>query len=259
MTKVVFACKSNSCRSQMAEGWAREWIRKRREDVNSEIEKDPSDTFYGVEGESKSVIIDLDNFPDDTKRRRANLNKVTVVSAALDSLSVFEQTTINDDFSKNQMQRKCVKQKAVAALAGDGIDISHFFPKTVDEIFTLLYDYSVDNKISPDSSDSSEEEKKRSLSRVNEFPSSFEVNNPSHNIQKNDDIKSKIIDKLIILCSCGDEMKKILVSHSKNVEEWEIDAPTAAANAGEGEEAYFRVSHEIRDKVNFLMENLVGR
>ena len=59
MTKVVFACKSNSCRSQMAEGWAREWIRKRREDVNNEIEKDPSDTFYGVEGESKSVIIEF--------------------------------------------------------------------------------------------------------------------------------------------------------------------------------------------------------
>ena len=30
MTAVVFACKSNSCRSQMAEGWAKEWIKSER-------------------------------------------------------------------------------------------------------------------------------------------------------------------------------------------------------------------------------------
>ena len=34
MKTIVFACKSNTCRSQMAEGWAREWIRERPE-INS--------------------------------------------------------------------------------------------------------------------------------------------------------------------------------------------------------------------------------
>eukprot|EP01083_Nonionella_stella_P000429 1231_1 len=29
-TTVVFACKSNSCRSQMAEGWAKQWIKEER-------------------------------------------------------------------------------------------------------------------------------------------------------------------------------------------------------------------------------------
>ena len=63
---------------------------------------------------------------------------------------------------------------------------------------------------------------------------------------------------MIVLCSCGDALKYKLACRSKSVEEWSIDAPTSAAEAGEGDTAYHRVSLEIRNEVKILMESLLG-
>ena len=66
----------------------------------------------------------------------------------------------------------------------------------------------------------------------------------------------KVVDRLVILCSCGDHVKRALVERSKQTDEWDIPAPTAAAKAGEGDAAYRRVSLQIRDEVNKLMNEL---
>ena len=70
------------------------------------------------------------------------------------------------------------------------------------------------------------------------------------------EVDQKVVDRLVILCSCGDEVKRALVERSKQTDEWDIPAPTAAAKAGEGDAAYRRVSLQIRDEVNKLMNEL---
>jgi protein-tyrosine-phosphatase len=114
--------------------------------------------------------------------------------------------------------RKAVKGKAVEAMLLDGIDISEYAPKTLSEIIPILS--------APDIYVAAESE-------------------ADHKI-----------DRLVILCSCGDEVKRALVERSKHTDEWDIPAPTAAAKAGEGDAAYRRVSLQIRDEVNKLMTKL---
>ena len=167
MKTIVFACNSNSCRSQMAEGWAREWIRVQQDERGAEI----GNTF--------------------------------VASIALDSSAVFQ----NND---SRQERKSVKYKAVEVMARDGIDISSFYPKTLPEILPLT---------------------------------GFTAH------------EHKPIDVLIILCSCGDDVKQNLHQQCKSIQVWNVEAPTAAAKV-EGESAYRRVSLEIRDQVHSLMEEL---
>ena len=70
------------------------------------------------------------------------------------------------------------------------------------------------------------------------------------------DADEKVVDRLVILCSCGDDVKRALVERSKQTDEWDIPAPTAAAKAGEGDAAYRRVSLQIRDEVTKLMNEL---
>jgi hypothetical protein len=52
-------------------------------------------------------------------------------------------------------------------------------------------------------------------------------------------------------------MKSQLVRRAVSVEEWNVDAPTAAAQSGEGASAYRRVSQDIRLKVHYLMEQIL--
>lgn len=96
MKTIVFACKSNTCRSQMAEGWAKEWIR-----IHS------------------------------SKQDTAN---TLVASIALDTKSAY-----NCDCADGEVcEVKSVKSKAVEAMALDGIDISAFTPKTLDQILPTI-------------------------------------------------------------------------------------------------------------------------
>jgi hypothetical protein len=64
-----------------------------------------------------------------------------------------------------------------------------------------------------------------------------------------------MVDNLIVLCSCAN-LKQKLADISKQTFDWDIDPPTDAAKAGEGDGAYVRVSREIRCKVDEFLSNL---
>lgn len=305
MTKIIFACKSNSCRSQMAEGWAREWIRREREvldqmtTLSSSGFDDPADwsnTSGAVSNDRRADEKGLSKnnssggesggrfVRDEIQRRSAALDELVVTSVALDSSSVFEcgTGTCCGDMCETPSQRKAVKENAVRAMAEDGVDISTFVPKTIEEIIPHLNKQGAmrndaekdashppkgvvgaDNeesvvvaKIGPTSKGSVTMDEisatySSTLFLSDEFDEDLQKNDPSLDTCK------KPVDKLIVLCSCGDDVKRRLVRRSKSVEEWNIDAPTAAAKR-EGDGAYRRVSHEIRKEVDILFGSMVG-
>jgi protein-tyrosine-phosphatase len=138
-----------------------------------------------------------------------------------------------------------VKSKAVEAMSKDGVDISLYQPKTIDEILPVL----------------TNEAKALSVEK-DDVTSQININNKilvNAVIEEMDSAPTKSVDKLIVLCSCGEELKYELTRRSKSVEEWSIDAPTAASKAGEGDQAYQRVSLEIKKEVNILMGSLLPK
>jgi len=246
MSTVIFACKSNSCRSQMAEGWAKEWIRDKKDTFNKKLK--------GLKEENETGICPV------TERSISVIDNFMVASVALDSSAVFTTEPSQSSLEiMTHQQRKSVKSKAVAAMAEDGVDISCYIPKTADEILLILdgkdifegdkqdSNYHSTSSVEQDDAqiDISAQEEKSSLDGPIIDSEITGVNNAS-------------IDRLIVLCSCGDNMKKNLMQCSKYVEEWDIEPPTAAAKSGEGDGAYRRVSLEIRDEVNSMMESLLG-
>lgn len=236
MTKIVFACKSNSCRSQMAEGWAKDWLRQQTEDLERAEN-------FSTEKTSARLLHRLDS-KEQIQKRRSILENVLITSVALDSSSVFkcESGKCCGDACETPAQRKDVKAKAVAAMKVDGVDISDSKPKTLREILPILSS----NSKSPTSS----------VDEVSaEFSSTVFVSNLEDGHTHGE---KKVVDRLIVLCSCGDDMKRKLVRRSKCVEEWDIDAPTTASKQGEGDSAYRRVSLQIRNEVNILMDRLLG-
>jgi protein-tyrosine-phosphatase len=166
----------------MAEGWAREWIR--------------------VQQQAK-------------RRGSVEIGNTVVASIALDSSAVFHNNDSHQD-------RKSVKSKAVQVMAQDGVDISTFYPKSMQEILPLT---------------------------------NYSSSSTTTTTNDDDDHYNKPIDVLIVLCSCGDDVKEKLHQQCKSIQVWNVEAPTAAAKI-EGEGAFRRVSLEIRDQVHSLMEEL---
>ena len=219
----------------MAEGWARRWIQDQIDIFTTTLEE-----FQESDGR--------ENFDEDKLSRRVKdhismLRNCNVASVALDASAVFDCKSCPDNSCR---QRKQVKSKAVEAMAKDGIDISLFKPKTVDEIIPSLV---------MDESDSSEEIES-SLSTNGNNPL---MENVVLEEEADEAAASKPVDKLIVLCSCGEDLKYKLMRRSKSVEEWAIDAPTAASKSGEGDRAYRRVSLEIKKEVDILMGSLLGK
>lgn len=284
MSTIVFACKSNSCRSQMAEGWAQKWIESEKQYLDSSIKNQKSNNVKKV---NHDAIL----------HRLSILQNTIVASVALDSGAVFMTpnnknyylkesecqitNNVNDGVDGQvQPQRKHIKSKAIEAMAQDGVDISSFIPKTVDELIPVIDSQrnliseccngGSDGINSTTSSSKQEEEKYQEELLNSTYPKDSSTS--SGNIDSQEFIKINkeegeeqeekeedvILDKLIVLCSCGDALKHNLIRRSKSVEEWSIDAPTAAAKAGEGDEAYRRVSLQIREEVNNLMNSLFG-
>uniref|UniRef100_A0A7S3PYJ0 Uncharacterized protein n=1 Tax=Chaetoceros debilis TaxID=122233 RepID=A0A7S3PYJ0_9STRA len=254
MAIIVFACKSNSCRSQMAEAWASEWIRDQIslfEEILVEWTCEKPDENSGHEKITRPVHEHI-----------SLLRQTIVASVALDSSAVFDKKSkrIDDEeprkVSKGQpissFKRKMVKIKAVEAMKMDSVDISLFKPKTVDEIIPYLYKGYTDD-IYPHI-------QKNLLGEILKENTDFSLYGDKNIGDTKEDEsggENKPVDKLIVLCSCGDSMKYKLARRSKSVEEWSIDAPTAASKAGEGDKAYRRVSLEIRKEVNILMGSLL--
>lgn len=103
---VVFACKSNSCRSQMAEAWANNWIRTERDDLLRQI-KDQRRSE-----EVKSQI----------QEKLYLLENIYVFSVALDEATA-------------------VKSGAIGALKNDGVNISRYESKTYTTLENQLLKY----------------------------------------------------------------------------------------------------------------------
>jgi len=222
--KVVFACKSNSCRSQMAEGWAHEWVKKHQKTTSEE---------------------------------KQFLDTIIVASVALDSSSVFNKSNVDvvDDSKtaasqkqeqqrqhQHQQQRKPVKAKAVEAMAAYGVDISKCSPKTLDELLPTFLSCKNTSSEGPDMEWSTME-----ITNSNETDAS----------RQKEDGNEKPLDKLIVMYSCAKDVQHHVASRSQQVIQWDIEAPTAAAKAGEGNAAYQRVSLEIRAQVEALLEELL--
>ena len=233
MTKIIFACKSNSCRSQMAEGWANQWINEEKERLENALK---IQTFYGsecvVEPPDYNIdhkCADVDDDIETLERKLIFLTNIKIFSVALDQ-DIFSDVDHGENINiKNtciacdeeecaiSQTRLSVKSKAIQAMAQDGVDISNHYPKSIVHI----------------------------LKTVGGQPADYNQNSQYH-----------IFDKLIILCSCGIEIKQNLIQYSKTVEEWDIDPPTTAAKAGEGDQAYRRISLEIRCEVDKMFRNL---
>jgi protein-tyrosine-phosphatase len=234
----------------MAEGWAHKWIQDQLYIFKTTLQEFQEEDQKG------------DDFNDDKLARRVKehivlLESTAVASVALDSSAVFDASSSSDIASAamstlscrgndcRQRQRKQVKSKAVEAMSKDGVDISLYQPKTIDEILPVL----------------TNEAKALSVEK-DDVTSQININNKilvNAVIEEMDSAPTKSVDKLIVLCSCGEELKYELTRRSKSVEEWSIDAPTAASKAGEGDQAYQRVSLEIKKEVNILMGSLLPK
>lgn len=295
-TTIVFACKSNSCRSQMAEAWANEWI--------------------------KSERLGLENKTSCRKKLSAFLDGLTVVSVALDESSVARKSKTNADASSSS-RNQCVtcageeiicsssprssttnlrkpKEKAIQAMAEDGVDISSYVSKTVSDILPFIVNKQKNNLQQLELTNTNINNncsaygsryyywKQCLLSftgmvRVLEMASremgmafagvvAQEEDNKEEGEEDANTTKTKsatthaeeqvveevvVVDSLIVLCSCPDSMKRRLSDLSKQTLDWDdIEPPTAAAKSGEGDGAYLRVSRQIRDRVYKFLDEL---
>ena len=252
----------------MAEGWAHEWIRAEREK--------------------------LDKCPDvaDGKQLRAFLDGLVVASVALDESSVANsETTRSLDTSlistsptsslttnfgpsypsatqgcvtcdgelctSSSERRRRPKEKAIQAMAEDGIDISNHFAKSYSDILPLILDNQKQFDLSLKSW-------KRHLSfagiRQALVVASREMGMAFAGVAANtteETETSQVVDSLVVLCSCPDSMKRRLSNMSKETLDWDISPPSSAAKS-EGDGAYLRVSRQIRDKVDTFMNQLKG-
>lgn len=187
--------------------------------------------------------------------------------------------------------RKAVKAKAVKAMAEDGVDISASFPKSIEEItpqilHTLKQRQMNDGQVMQTVSRHHEQFNTKKtpakrvldflrktskemamgyggiLQRQNDVPNAnAQQNANNHNITVSEQIDTQqqqqhlMVDNLIVLCSCS-SLKRRLSDMSKQTFDWDIDAPTDAAKAGEGDGAYIRVSRQIKCKVDEFMDGL---
>lgn len=173
--RIVFACKSNSCRSQMAEGWARKWL-------NAQIE-----SYSEIDGAERSSL---------QNKRLSRLLAVEIYSAGLGK------------------DIKEVKIDAITAMKSHKIDIKSYHSKAFDGLLSSFKQQDGDG---------------------------FE-----------DRTSGKPINHLVVLCSCGDQIRDKLDFHSDTVSVWNIEAPSAARDKVA---AFARVSLAVRDQVFELLED----
>eukprot|EP00804_Cyclotella_cryptica_P011541 CCRYP_019887-RA/>CCRYP_019887-RA protein AED:0.38 eAED:0.38 QI:0/-1/0/1/-1/1/1/0/297 len=289
-TVVVFACKSNSCRSQMAEGWARTWIDNERAGIANRKATRSLQTL-AVSSDDAEFDEDYDN------RLLAFLDGLLVLSVALDESAIISShgvgkgkasitrdetlcvTCDGEVCASEPRVRKAVKAKAIKAMAEDGVDISAFFPKSIHEVTPqILHCLKVHRAAETDGGDThaqtiARKSKRRTVIDLLEMTSTEMVmayaglevraSQGDDTMMRAEDnpvdvSEDPIVDNLIVLCSCS-SLKRKLSNMSKHTFDWDIDAPTEAAKAGEGDAAYVRVSRQIRDKVDDFLSCLKNR
>ena len=287
-TTVVFACKSNSCRSQMAEGWAHEWVKLEERKISEDSSMNDGDRQLLREFLDGLVIVSvaLDEASvsasqADTPQQQLSMSPTSSLITDFDGIARSRQCVTccgdgDDDEvvctmskSNDNKSRKPPKQKAIQAMAKDGIDISSYYAKSYREILPFVMNRrrpssDVDVSLKSWKMMSSFTHIKRALEDASRemglafagVPkrSSFE----SEDSNASDDVLEGTtpVDNLIVLCSCPDSLKRQLSDMSKETLDWDIDPPTAASKSAEGDGAYLRVSREIRDKVYAFMNEL---
>mmetsp|Transcript_28133 Transcript_28133/g.51943 ORF Transcript_28133/g.51943 Transcript_28133/m.51943 type:complete len:358 (+) Transcript_28133:91-1164(+) len=161
-TTIVFACKSNSCRSQMAEGWAQKWIKAERlslenraedEDVGDRqllrafldgllvvsVALDESSISNGKGSIDPSPSsIPLSSSP--TSSFTTSFPVCSTVSRQIETASrQIECVTCDGELCTSSLQRrKPPKEKAIQAMATGGVDISSYYAKTFGEILPFI-------------------------------------------------------------------------------------------------------------------------
>ena len=263
----------------MAEGWAKNWIKNERSNLDERRRRRTENII------SEQVLRDqrLQSFLDGLLVASVALDESSVTSTLYDSgLSTSPRSSLTSFFTKNNslntknssscvtcdgeacafpLRRKKVKQKAVNAMAIDGVDISEAIPKTIQDVLS--------------SSNGSEGEEQLSRRRSRSFSIleilrrvslqtslayagvvDVEDSTESGDVGANTLDEQRSVDSLVVLCSCAESLKRKLSDMSKETFEWDIDAPTALAKEGEGDSAYLRVSRQIRVKVETFMNHL---
>lgn len=164
-TTIVFACKSNSCRSQMAEGWAHAWIKEQRVGVDnrriqSEEQQPDEDRQLGAFLDGllvTSVALDESSVPKpktptSTADQRSSSSSFSSAEPTLGAspassiIAEFEEAsssgrqcvTCNGETCTSDGRRKKPKEKAIRAMAQDGVDISSYFAKTFGEVLPFV-------------------------------------------------------------------------------------------------------------------------
>lgn len=213
------------------------------------------------------------------------LDSLVVASVSLDESAIFKPPAPSENGDASEQVscvtcdgdvcpisphlRKAVKEKAVSAMKEDGVDISTFRPKNIHDVLPLLIDHFRQRKDVESGSSSSRWKRVFSLMRDFLEETSREMAMGYAGVARAEDTggtnvvldlgsgtEEQVVDQLIVLCACSDEMKRPLSDVSKKTLEWNIDAPTSAAKAGEGDGAYLRVSRQIRRNVEDFMDRL---
>jgi hypothetical protein len=228
----------------MAEGWARAWVESER----LQAERDDDRRLLGFLDSLLVLSVALDESAiiskDGHGKADASLNQTVCI-------------TCDGELCSNEPRvRKAVKSKAIKAMADDGVDISTFFPKSIYEVTPQILRHTRSNKTFKDQTRSS-----KSVDFTNTRLRDHILLNTEHIMMENESNPVEIsqeypmVDNLIVLCSCTN-LKQKLADISKQTFDWDIDPPTDAAKAGEGDGAYVRVSREIRCKVDEFLSNL---
>ena len=276
----------------MAEGWAKKWvddqrlmIEARRAARRREHQKLDTPVSHSSLDECEydnrllsfldgllllSVALDESAIvsPIDTSR-----NDTSSSSSSITTTNTTPTCITCQDGCLNPKQRKAIKSKAIQAMAQDGVDISSFFPKSIGEITPLILD-SYEKKQRADGGQTVLKKRRTveqsSMRRVLQFlqRASKDMGMAYAGIRSNTDHdtvttstiteitqEQLMVDNLIVLCSCPN-LKRRLSDMSKQTTDWDIDAPTDAAKAGEGDAAYLRVSRRIKCKVDQLLDGL---
>jgi len=160
-----------------------------------------------------------------------------------------EDICSNSSSPSTQKHRR-PKERAIQAMMQDGVDISSYYAKSLSDISPIIVSNVNNKKIQQIPIFNGI---RRLIERVRELGLTLTgVNKDDDDDDKHDE---RVVDNLIVLCSCPDTMKQQLSDMSRETIEWDIDAPSNAAKE-EGDAAFLRVSRLIRQNVNNFLNEL---
>ncbi|KAL7497783.1 hypothetical protein ACHAWT_010200 [Skeletonema menzelii] len=264
----------------MAEGWAKNWMKNER----SKLERTDIIT---TEGDSQEKVLRdrrLQSFLDGlviasvaldessvtsplhdsglSSSPRSSLTSILTKNNSVDTINSTSCVTCDGEICASPLRRKKVKDKAVKAMAIDGVDISDATPKTIHDVLSTSDGSGGEEQLSrcsrPRSFSILEILRRVSLQTSLAYAGVVEVEDTpeSGDLGASTLVEQRSVDSLVVLCACADSLKRKLSDMSKETFEWDIDAPTALAKEGEGDMAYLRVSRQIRVKVENFMNQL---